>query len=187
MRTPGPGRPGENSARTPEEPSGFRGRIVVGEGRQTETKGPQFGVREVMCRRPQMHRGGCGKRLPSCRFHGNGRQGCHFHNDVPDRVATSDAGLRQQRCVMQPQAGRPGRARREKDEASVTKVREATFAGQRGGQQVAQATIQRIQCARPCGERLEVDALRDGHGPAAGWSGRWTLGLHGGTPSAKTA
>lgn len=92
--------------------------------------------------------GGSGKRLPPCRSRGNGWQGCHFHNDVSDSVADGGAGFGEQDCLVHPDARRPCRTRREKDEPSVAHVRESTFAGQCGGQVVAQSSIQRIQGAR---------------------------------------
>lgn len=128
--------------------------------------------------------GGGRKRLPPCRFRGNGLQGCHFHNEVFDSVADGDTGLREQGCLMQPQARCPRRTRREKDKPSIAHVREATFVGKRSGHVVAQSSIQRIQNARACSERVEGGALRDLQEAA-----RWALArgralLQGGTYSA---
>lgn len=61
---------------------------------------------------------------------------------------------------MQPDAARPGRIGRQKDNPSVTYVRETRLASDRGGQQGSQSLVQRIQRARAIRERVECDAVR---------------------------
>jgi len=126
--------------------------------------------------------GGSGKRLPPCRFRGNGRQGCHFHNDLRGSVADGDTGFCEQGFLVEPEARGPRGGGREKDKPSVAYVREATFAGQRGGQEVAKSSVERIQGARAHSERVEGGALRNRH--EAGMRTRRTAGLHGGNHSA---
>lgn len=123
--------------------------------------------------------GGSGKRLPPCRFRGNGRQGCHFHNELSDGVADGGTGFREQGFLMEPEARGPCRGAREKDKPSVAQVREATFAGQGCGQEVAKFSVKRIQRARANRERVEGSALqcRHGSGGALAWRTTW---LHGG-------
>ena len=130
--------------------------------------------------------GGGRERFWPGRFRGNGRQGCHFHNEVFDSVAEGSAGCFEQGCLVQPEPGSPGRTRREKHKPSVAQIREATFAGKRVGQVVAQFSIEQIQGARAYRERVEGDALRN-RLPSGRWlEARWTTSLHGGTYSANS-
>lgn len=103
--------------------------------------------------------GGGGKRCKPLRFRGNGRQGRHFHGEAFDGAAECGTGFGQQGCLMQPEPAGPGRIRRQEDEASGTDVRETRLAGDRGGQEVAQSSIQSVERARAIRERAEGDAL----------------------------
>ena len=73
---------------------------------------------------------------------------------------------------MQPEPAGPGRTRRQEDKASGTDIRETRLAGDRGGQEVAQSSIQGVECARAVRERAEGDAFRRRLRAGSGGTGR---------------
>jgi len=159
------------------EPPRLRSRwnIIIGDGRQLAVKGLEFRVREECRRRLEVACGGSGKRFRPCRIRGNGRQGRHFHGEAFDRVAQCGAGLGQQRGLMEPQPTGPGGRRSQEDDTSVAHVREPRLARGRGGQQLAQSAVQRIQLPRPFDERGKGDAFRRAAQAASGlgWIAPW--------------